>query len=347
MNRPLAVTIVILFFLACTGVSVYLYRLPRKDVSLSSLSSIQTEPCPGKWYDSHVHANNKAFVEKLSTRMDEHSVGCALLLNVDTPPNNPQKARADFQAILYKQPGRFVPMFDVEDKALTDIRREQLQKVFTAIPQVKGLGESAFYQSPFKGTKLTDAPWPEVFALHNEKRAILMIHPVAGMGPDLETILAQYPNVTVIIHGPEIVNELPTLLSIPNLYYTLDTATLLTLNGTPAKRLLYPPAKENNKKTFIKTFDKNKQTILNQAATTWVPLIQKFPTKIMWGTDVSSAWHEEKEVYSRLMQFSSDFTAKLPEPIRKDYMRNNAFKVLGQGVTIIYDKSLDKYSTKD
>lgn len=309
-------------------------------------SPAPTTSCEGNWYDTHMHSEEGLdYVDAAVQLMQEHKVGCALLLGVNANPDNLKEAKARFQDMIYPHPGRFIPLVEVDDKVLADIRRERLEKVFAALPQAKGLGESAFYQPPFRGTKLTGEVWDGVFALHHEKKAILMIHMLPEIVDEMITMLKKYPDVTIVAHGPEYFNDLPRLFELPNFYYTLDTANMLWENLSRGKNLMYPDIVKDNKQSFMAAFVAKREKLLADAVKNWVPLIEKYPTKIMWGTDVSTEWHIDKEVYAELIKLSEDFVAQLPESLRAGYMRENALKVLGEGITVQYDSTLKNYYT--
>jgi hypothetical protein len=116
----------------------------------------------------------------------------------------------------------------------------------------------------------------------------------------------------------------------PNIYYTLDTATLLLLwpdDGSMPTNLMYSPAGRDG---FMVLFDANREHLLEEGLRLWLPTIEAAPERVLWGTDVSEPWHIEPDIYQRLIAFSRDFIARLPEQYRQGYEQGNAVSLFGE-----------------
>ena len=204
-----------------------------------------------------------------------------------------------------------MPFFDIDPETSRDLNRENVSRAYFAsdIPFL-GFGETAFYREPLDRASLASSGWHEIFQFSQEENLIIMIHLRRDQADELRTMLRTYPDTRVLLHGPEIPNELPALLQDhQNLYYTLDTATLLISPGRPPLppfNLMYPDG-EGSASQFVNDFERHRDALLDNAIKTWSPVIRDAPNQVLWGTDVSLSWHIEREVYSRLITFSNDF----------------------------------------
>jgi hypothetical protein len=75
------------------------------------------------------------------------------------------------------------------------------------------------------------------------------------------------------------------------------------------------------------------QSLAEQKASDWLPVLQAAPDRVMWGTDVAFGWHLDEDVYGMLVDFSRRFVEQLPAELRDGYARLNAERLLGAGVS--------------
>ncbi len=68
----------------------------------------------------------------------------------------------------------------------------------------------------------------------------------------------------------------------------------------------------------------NWDTILENSYDRWIKTVEAAPDRVLWGTDVSSEWHFDRDVYKTLVEFSQEFVEMLPKEYRDGYMSENA-----------------------
>lgn len=301
--------------------------------------------CANAWFDTHTHADDLDVTQHMVTRMDDKNVGCALvftLMNVDELADNYQ----DVVNLVAQHPGRFVPFYTINPQRVSDITVNNLQRVLNRDSNnlFRGIGEYAFYRQPLLNTRLDSAPWPAVFEWAADNDLIIMIHLVSSQGDELDTMLTNHPNTTVLLHGNELLDELPQLLEDhENLYYTLDTANMLRHPQRQTDTVLMFPADESENdgisdkrraRTFSALYDTFETTMLNTAVSDWADVFAAAPDRVMWGTDVASQWHTRRSAYNRLMRFSRMFRGELGAGVQTRYRTTNARELLGDGVTL-------------
>ena len=304
----------------------------------------QNDPvsCVGQLYESHAHNESSVLAEYVE-RLNDHGVGCSLLfLGVEW--DNLADTYIEAKAIVQTNPGRFVPFYNSDPNTLAEVSVENLQSIldYDTEQMFRGIGEFAFYRSPLIGTTLTSDPWPEIFQWAGDNDLIIMIHLNQDQGTELDTMLDAYPNTQVLLHGKELASagDLATLLAEhSNLYYTLDTANMVQVDGSP---IMFPllggeedtVSDKARAADFIEAYDANEATMLTNAQTLFADIFTAAPNQILWGTDVASTWHMRPAVYRRLIEFSTVFAADLSAEQQEDYLMNNAQTLFGDGVTI-------------
>jgi hypothetical protein len=299
----------------------------------SSKKSPEAAPCGGAFFDSHSHLDDSDLPRNLAKRMQENGVTCAVIF----VQMNPDSYDEDFRMLyedLGDSPNVFIPFLDVVRDHSTVVTRKYLEKVYTENEgKFAGFGEFALYREELSGTNLTGEPWTTIFEFAGNHNLFIMIH--LGLNQSdrsgLEEMLYKFPNTKVIIHGFEQGGQgfAELLKKHQNLYFTLDTATLMKLGiNRPGKHLMYP---DNNgsAQQFLSEYSENKQNLLLQATNEWEWVILAAPDRVMWGTDVSFKWHTDKEVYRRLIEFSKEFIKSLPIEVQNKYAYENAVRLFG------------------
>jgi hypothetical protein len=186
------------------------------------------------------------------------------------------------------------------------------------------------------GADLSNQSWSSLFQFAGEHGLFVMLHPTPREVPALEAAAARYPNTRFLIHGFDLgaAGYTSLLKKYPNIFYTLDTATLLK-DAAPGgqKHLMYPRG-EGSAAEFASAYDRDKAYFLEQAEREWAPVVLAAPDRVMWGTDVSFDWHADPQVYNRLIDFSEAFIATLPAEVQGQYGSENAVKLFGgRGLT--------------
>lgn len=289
--------------------------------------------CDGQLYDTHTHLDNDGFAGQIAQRMIENKVGCSISF-VSMDPDDLTESGEIFEEEFSNLPGRFVPFFHVNPQNPNDVDRTRLGRVLKEFPnQFKGFGETAFYRPPWIGQSLDTPNWAGVFELAAERDIFVMIHLRTDQLNQLSSMLKNHPQTKVLVHGPELRTSLPQLLKEnTNLYFTLDTATIVSIGSGPGSILMYPDNMQ--KGNFVQKFDDNKETMLKDSLALWKDVIAAAPERVFWGTDVALPWHTDPDVYSRLIEFSNEFIAQLPAEQQRLFAYENAFKLFGAGVEL-------------
>lgn len=333
----------VLIVLAAVGAAGYWVWVNRdSDERTTATLEEPAEPCEGRLYDSHAHPDDDAVVERLPELMSEYDIGCSVLftqMDINDIDTSLLEARERYSGM----PGRISIFYDVITDSPAEVTREKLDDLYQKSGgEFNGLGEFAFYEESFQGTELTDEGWPVIFQFAADKDLAVMIHPQADMVGSLEQMLERYPDTKVIVHGFELPDEMPGLLKDhPNLYFTLDTATMFVLGElTPEsipQHLFYPGGGPNTDfvvDTFVADYDRQREEIVSMAVDKWLPVLLAAPKKVMWGTDISLEGHVDEAVYSRVIDLTNAFADKVPQQYRQAYLRDNAFNLLGEGNTL-------------
>lgn len=320
--------LIIIVLLAIAGVGYWVWQKQGIDSSNKTSKNAEATKCGSGWYDSHAHLDDSELPSKLATEMQKHSVSCAVLfvqMNEDNYDEDLELYRED----VGDAPSVFVPFFDVIRDKSTKVTREYLDRVYQDTDGgFSGVGEFALYRDELKGTDLTKEPWPTLYDFVADKNMLIMIHNDLESWPVLESVMQKYPKTKFLIHGIEKDGaQLAELLKKhDNLYFTLDTATLLKFPGF-GQHLMYPDG-EGSASRFKKEYAEHKDALMSEAKSNWSKAIIAAPDRVMWGTDVSFDWHVEPEVYALLMEFSEEFANSLPENMRNKFKYQNAVNII-------------------
>lgn len=292
--------------------------------------SAAAETCSGDWYDTHTHLDDDELPVKLAENMKTYDVGCAVLF-VQMNPDDYDEDLELAQEILGDSPAVFVPFMDVIKNNNSPVTKEYLEKVYKDTGgKLKGFGEFALYRPELKYADITGEPWSTIYKFAAEKDLFVMIHmDISSESKAMfESVAGSYPNTKFLIHGFEQGPEgfAALLKKYSNVYFTLDTATLLTDGmGT---HLMYPNDK-GSVKQFESQLSENRARLLSRAKNEWSKVVITAPDRVLWGTDASYDWHADASVYKALIEFSEEFRASLPKDVQDKYAYQNAVKLFG------------------
>ena len=90
-------------------------------------------------------------------------------------------------------------------------------------------------------------------------------------------------------------------------------------------------AASNNATSFLA--DVNQEgldNIVDGNLKAFAPLIQQYPDRIMWGTDLASTWHYDEAVTDVVIRISRRFIGRLPTDVQEKYAYQNAQRVFGR-----------------
>ncbi len=186
-----------------------------------------------------------------------------------------------------------------------------------------GYGELGLYEIEGKREGSDFPPDAEIFQriypVVREHRLIVYLHPGDDHEDGLAAALAANPDITFVVHGDQIENDIGDLMSrFPNIYYTVDA-----LYGD--QYLLRP---EETIETFLAATD-DFGPLLEADLAKWKSLIEKHPDRFMWGTDRggSAVWTYDRRVSRRLVEYGRAFIGRLNPEVQEMFAWENAARI--------------------
>lgn len=256
-------------------------------------------------------------VSLLSARMKENNVGCAVLVTIDVTEfgtiEEIQESIDNNYKLLKPYSAKFIPFLDLDSESSSDFTVERLQQILTAAEgkiNYRGFGEVSFVDpGPWKNKKLTDEPLPEIIQFLGKNELFFAAHIRNGQIAELDTILAQYPNTKILVHGkPSGIKE--SLVKHKNLYYAAELEIMLS-DGTFSCSVSVSDGK------------------IDSAVKQYGPIIAAAPEQVIFATNAHSKCHFQPQFYSTLIEFANKFIKRLPEEHRKPFAYANAVKLFG------------------
>lgn len=234
-------------------------------------------------------------------------------------------------------PDRFIPFImppDRDDRpdGFPTVDAATLQKMLDVYPGLfEGYGEIGLYARQNGSPELKpDAPrLVEIYPVIQREKLLVYFHLGQSQKDEYEKILDQYPDVTFIFHGDQLIEDagggdnltlIDEILSEhPNVRYGIDE-----LYGDVF--LLKPGTK---KEDFIAHFD-NPESLLQKDLKSWQWLIEKHPDQVMWDTDRgwSAPWSLDPEVAIVLNDYSRMFIGRLDPAVQEKLAYKNAERLI-------------------
>jgi len=168
----------------------------------------------------------------------------------------------------------------------------------------------------------------------------LMFHPVASKIDDVEKIARAYPDTIFLIHmyREDLDKSMPKLIKIleenDNLYFSMDAAHILFVNGNDIIYTYDSKDKELSINKFVSTFDSKEKAIINEAIIDYKPLVDAVPDKVMWGTEIGPEYAFDPEVFDRAVKVSRFVIAGFDTEDQEAVGYKNALRVFGEGVIV-------------
>ncbi len=179
-----------------------------------------------------------------------------------------------------------------------------------------GIGELALYTPG--SLKPDDPSWMAIYAVADKYHIPVMFHPDMNEMQNVINVLKAFPNVKFMVHGYQLSSDIAGLDKLmadyPNVYYSIDSATLYSYRGG-----LVIDTEDQFVSDFKRDFTKN----INEQLAIWKPLIEKYPTRFMWGTDRFIKWHYSEKISRLFEEFARAFTGRLPKNLQEKYAYQN------------------------
>ena len=186
-----------------------------------------------------------------------------------------------------------------------------------------GYGEIGLYE--IEGKRENDVPpdagiFQEIYPVVREHGLMVYLHPGDGQAKNLANALAANPDITFIVHGDQIEDDIGALMDqFPNIYYTVDA-----IYGD--QYLLHP---EETIESFL-TATSNYGPLLEADLAKWKDIIEKHPDRFMWGTDRggSAVWTFDLRVALRLIDYGRAFIGGLDPDVQERFAYENAARMI-------------------
>lgn len=311
----------------------------------------------GELYDTSSQ-NTSAKLKQYTSQLESHNVTTVIrYFGIEKKPranymNDTDEGLGELVNAVQKHPGVFTPFFtfglggsDTNELSATT-QANMYERNIKAIRNlvgpdlVMGLGEIEQYawDAPFDSPKVR-----KIFRLAERYDLMLMIHPKVGQLDQVSTVLADYPNVVVLMHmyRQDFVVDREPLLTLmeehPKLYFSIDADHLMfDANGSPYPiGLLFKYQDMSVRQASIRF--KNRyaalhDTLLVDAVNDYRPLIEAYPNRVMWGTESYPKYNYNGAVYRRTINFSREFIGSFDASVQSKLGYKNAERIFGKGV---------------
>ncbi len=204
----------------------------------------------------------------------------------------------------------------------------------------QGVGEVPFYKTPLQGLALNDPIMQTIYQVVNETKSIVMLHfsnPKDGGHPselaEAEAAIKKYPDAIFLLHSMNTIDMITQLMTkYPNVYYSMDFASAYYRG--PGVSLYPADPNLDNAASFLAGVNRtDMNSIVERNLRDLAPLLQKYPDRIFWGTDLDAPWHYEEAVTDMVLRISRLFIGRLPADVQEKYAFQNAQRVFGRFLT--------------
>ena len=215
-----------------------------------------------------------------------------------------------------------------------------LRKFLKPQGPLQGVGEIWLYDPGLQSVTFDSPVMQTVFQVVNELKGIVMVHPSnveRGGRPteltEIEPSIRKYPDTIFLFHGKSVSNLVIQLIDkYPNVYFTMDVLNwVFTGKNVVNYNLL---AGNDNVESFLADVNRiGSDRLVEDSLTEMLPILQKYPDRIMWGTDLGASWQFEDSVTDVVMLMSRQYIGKLPADIQEKDAYQNAQRVFGRFLT--------------
>ena len=226
-------------------------------------------------------------------------------------------------------PTQFVPfiMPPGKDDVPPTIDAAALTEMLAIYPGLfQGYGEIGLYELG-RRRKAEDYPpdapiFLEIYRVVKEHNLIVYLHPGEGHKDNLERALGEHPEISFIVHGEQIENDIGTLmLKYPNVYFTV--------NDLYGDQYLLHPGEDTD--SFLAALS-DYEPLLEKDLATWKDLIEAHPDQFFWGTDRGgiAVWTFDLAVGQALVDYARAFIGRLDPSVQDKFAYKNAEGLLSK-----------------
>ncbi|MFC2041799.1 hypothetical protein ACFLTY_05735 [Chloroflexota bacterium] len=146
---------------------------------------------------------------------------------------------------------------------------------------------------------------------------------------EVEPSIRKYPDAIFLFHSIQTFDVVDQLMSkYPNVYYSMD------FGGSFFKGRGVSLNRYNNAESFLAAVNgAGLDYIVERNLQDLAPLLQQYPDRIFWGTDIVEPWHFEESVTDLVVRISRQFIGRLPADIQEKYAYQNAQRIFGHLLT--------------
>lgn len=253
-------------------------------------------------------------LEQLLCNFDKEKVKGAITFNLWEYENQEQSIQ-DLAEMKKKVPAG-IHLFLIP----SELKASELDDLINKHPGVfDGFGEITHYSPERPGQTPDDPESMEMYKVAAKHGFVIMFHPDENQKSKIEHALQSNPQVKFLLHGWESADYISELMDkYPNLYYSVDSATLYAFDGM----LIKGPGDR-----FISRFKSDFNSQLKSKTDKWKTQIEKHPDRFMWGTDRAADWHFDDEISSLFEEFGRAFIGRLSPEVQEKYAYKNAEKL--------------------
>ncbi|MFC2002970.1 amidohydrolase family protein [Chloroflexota bacterium] len=295
-----------------------------------------TEPYTGPLFDTHLHTRNilPQSLETLLSYLDREKVDWAVCFHTF-----PSSQRSSLLSIIRSIGSRVVMLRGGNQFLSGKYGEADMRQYLQPKGSLWGFGEISLWKEEYQSVTFDSPRMQTLFQLANEAKGIVMIHASnvsQGGRPtessEVEPSLRKYPDTIFLIHSIGNFDLVAQLMSkYPNVYFSMDFVGSFRLGRGVS---LGASAGSKNAESFLAAVNQiGLDDIVERNLRDLAPLLQQYPDRIFWGTDLSEPWHLEEPVSDVVTSISRHFIGRLPADIQKKYAYQNAQRVFGRFLT--------------
>lgn len=262
-----------------------------------------------------------------------------------TSPFGPHPHQTRTMPVVTGARHRVIPLFhpwSPDDVAQGRFTEEFLRGYLQPQGPFLGVGEFCFYCPEMQAVTFESPAMQTFFRLVHETKGIVYVHPSSRGArqvarqmqvAELEPSIRRYPDAFFLFHGgpPDFDLVAPLMSRYPNVYFTLDVGVwVFSGEWTDWRFLISSPGSDSSDHFLAQVNRIGVDRILELSVRKALPLLQRYPDRIMWGTDRSDSWNFEDEATDLIIQVTRQFIARLPMEIQEQYAHGTARQVFGR-----------------
>ncbi len=227
-----------------------------------------------------------------------------------------------------RHPGKIVAFYMPTPIASLNPDVSQVEKIILENKGVyKGIGEIKVAFSEVPNADPEDSEYLALYEIADRHHLIVMLHPNSNNKEATDRVLTKYPNVKFLLHGGDSESWIADLMkNHKNVYYSID-ASITSLYGFSVEHQIKSPGKEK----WLEYMNQNFDSKLDEAITTWKPIIKAYPDRFTWGTDRWYRWQFDAEVGAAVEEFGRSFIGELDPSVQDKFAYKNAERLLEEG----------------